>query len=86
MQLEKVNENIIIGCEVYNNSRAWGHIAKCFYKGNEVAEARIRYHNRTWEAYQYDSVKQKLVGKVDELKTIPLSERVALARFINRSL
>jgi hypothetical protein len=85
MQLEKINEDVSIGCEVYNNSRAWGHEAKLFYRGQEVAKNRVRYHNRTWEAYQFDSVKKGLLSKVDKEKTIPLSDRVALAKFINRS-
>lgn len=86
MQIEKVNENVSIGCEVWSNSRAWGHEARLFYKGEEVAKNRVRYYNRTWEAYQFDSVKGGLMSKVDNEKTIPLSDRIALAKFINRNI
>ena len=86
MRIEKINEDVSIGCEVWSRgNQAWGHEAKLFYQGQEVAKNRVRYYNRTWEAYQFDSVKSGLMSKVDKEKTIPLSDRIALAKFINRT-
>ena len=85
MRIEKINEDVSIGCEVFSNSRNWGHIAKCFYQGREVESKKVFYQNRTWETFQFDTVKACLVGLLDKNKTIPLSDRIALARFVNRT-
>lgn len=84
MNIQIINKDISIGCEVWNCGRQWGHRAKCFYKGQEIAEKSVRYYNRTWEAYQFDTVKSCLMDMVDKQNVIPLSDRIAMARFINR--
>lgn len=84
MTIEKVNEDLSIGCESFSNSRNWGHLAKCFYQGREVASKKVFYQNRTWEAYQFDTVKSCLMDTVDSQKVVPLADRIAMARFINR--
>ena len=83
MNIEKVNEEIDIACEVYSNSRTWGHIARCFYKGNEVAKCKMSYHNRTYEAREFDSVKGKLLGKLKRDKIISQENIEAIENFIN---
>lgn len=52
-------------CESWSNSRAWGHKVKLYTGDNytPIAEAKIRYHNRTWEAYQYQSCMLAAVSK-----------------------
>lgn len=85
MRVEKVNEDVTLGCEVWSRgSRAWGHKAKVFYKGYEVDSASVRYYNRTWEMFQFDTVKSCLMNKLDKSKALPLSDRIAIARFIKR--
>lgn len=45
-------------CETWSTRSAWGHECK-LYEGDSyepVSRARVRYYNRTWEAYQYQSV------------------------------
>lgn len=39
--------------ETYNS---WGHKATLFKDDYELTHSRIRYLNRTWECYQYQSV------------------------------
>ena len=39
--------------ETYNS---WGHKATLFKGDYELTKSRIRYLNRTWECYQYQSV------------------------------
>lgn len=53
-------------CESWSNSRAWGHRVKiyvddCYYPSTDV---KIRYYNRTWEAYQYQSCMRAAVDRV----------------------
>lgn len=82
---QEINKEISIECKVWNRgNNAWGHEAKCFLNGQEVASQKVRYYNRTWEAYQFDTVKNCLMDKVDKEKVLSLANRVALARFINR--
>lgn len=41
----------------WETSRAWGHECYLILNGyGEVARAKCRYYNRTWEKYQYQSV------------------------------
>ena len=85
MTIQKINDKLSIGYEVWSHGNsAWGHRAKAFYNNEEVANVSFRYYNRTWEAYQFDSVKGGLMSKLDSEKVVPLADRVALARFINR--
>lgn len=44
-------------CESWSTSRAWGHRVKLYTGSNyaAIADAKIRYYNRTWESYQYQS-------------------------------
>ena len=53
-------------CESWSNSRAWGHRVVIFENGREVDEAKIRYYNRTWECYTYQSCMQKVVRQLLE--------------------
>ena len=78
MIIRKINDDVSIALESYSNSRAWGHIARCIYRGREIEQARVRYQNRTWERYQFESVMCGLVDKLDKTKAIPLADRVAM--------
>ena len=53
-------------CEGWSNSRAWGHRVVLFENGREIDEAKIRYYNRTWECYTYQSCMQKVVDQLIE--------------------
>lgn len=45
-----------IYAESWSNSRAWGHKAVLKINDYQTWENKIRYYNRTWERYQYESV------------------------------
>lgn len=47
--------------EYWETSRAWGHKSTLFKNGNELAKNKIRYYNRTWECYRYQSCMNKVV-------------------------
>lgn len=40
----------------WETSNAWGHECHLLKNGSEMAKARARYYNRTWEKYTYQSV------------------------------
>ena len=43
-------------CESWRNRNSWGHEVT-LYKNDyyKIGRAKIRYYNRTWECYQYQS-------------------------------
>lgn len=45
----------IVGTD-YEDSKSRGHIAVIFYKDQELIKNKIRFYNRTWERYDYQSV------------------------------
>ena len=83
MTTQKIGSKIEIVCEVWSKSGRWGHRAVCLYNGYQVAEVKCRYYNRTWEAYQFDSVKSGLLHKLDQDKTIPLADRYLIAKALH---
>lgn len=42
-------------CRTYSTSRSWGHEVYMMDGAIEVAKSKIRYFNRTWEAYQFQT-------------------------------
>ena len=55
MQIFEYKNFKIVG-DSYSNSRAWGHTAVVFKDNYELSKSKIRYYNRTWERYTYQSV------------------------------
>lgn len=58
-----ITDNITIEAQYYETRYSWGHKAWLFIDGREVAYQKRTYYNRTWEAYQYQSVCQDVVEK-----------------------
>ncbi len=63
------HKNYTIVAETYETSSAWGHKATLLktYDGDvtaTLATHKIRYYNRTWESYEYQSVVKALLYKV----------------------
>ena len=69
----KVNDvNFRFVCESWSNSRGWGHRVVLFKNGIEINEAKIKYQNRTWESYVYQSCMEKAVGQLLEKRKLEL--------------
>lgn len=83
--IKNITEELAVGAESWERSNAWGHEAKAFWCGREVAKARIRYYNRTWERYQFESVLLSLVDKLDNEKFVPLKDRFELYKQIKEA-
>lgn len=65
---QKALKEYSIACEYWETSRAWGHRAILMYNGHDVLETKIRYYNRTWEMYRYQSCMQKLLSMYHDEK------------------
>ena len=44
----------------------WGHKSVLYRDGVEIGSKKIRYYNRTWEAYQFQSCMQWVVSELLE--------------------
>lgn len=65
----KINENeYTFVCEGWSNSNGWGHRVNLLRNNYEIAEARIRYYNRTWENYEFQTCMLKAIRIVEEHK------------------
>lgn len=59
-------------CESWKTRNSWGHEAT-LYKNDtfKVGRVKIRYYNRTWECYQYQSViKSVIYNAIEEIKAV----------------
>lgn len=57
-------------CETWNTRNSWWHEVT-LYKNDtfKVGRAKIRYYNRTWESYQYQStIKNVIIDVLEKLK------------------
>lgn len=51
----KLMGNITIFADGWHTRYSWGHTAEISVGFNTVAKYRIRYYNRTWESYRFQS-------------------------------
>lgn len=49
--------------ESWETSQAWGHKTVLYKRGQTfpISQAKIRYYNRTWESYRYQTCMRKAV-------------------------
>ena len=47
--------------EVWEVRYAWGHSSELYLNSVKIAESSVRYYNRTWESYQFQSVMMRAV-------------------------
>lgn len=59
------NEYIFV-CETWETSNAWGHKVTMFRNDYEMLSNKVRYYNRTWEQYRYQSCIKGAVYKLLE--------------------
>lgn len=49
-------------CEYYETSSSWGHKGRVLYNNHDTGVTyKIRYYNRTWECYTYQSLLKQLI-------------------------
>lgn len=70
MEIKKIicksgNEYNIVN-EYWETSRAWGHKSTLIAPWGEVASHKVRYYNRTWESYRYQSCMGQLLSNILE--------------------
>ena len=61
-----------IVCESWCNRNSWGHIVT-LYKNDtvKIGRVKIRYYNRTWESYRYQSaIKSVIYNTIEAIKLV----------------
>ena len=69
-------------CESWRTRTSWGHEVT-LYKNNsfKVAHVKIRYYNRTWESYIYQSAIKNVI--IDVITEIQAAAKKAFLRLHN---
>lgn len=59
-------------CESWQTKTAWGHKVSLYRNYSFlVGSAKIRYYNRTWEKYQYQStIKSVIYNAIQDIKAV----------------
>ena len=70
MEIRKIkcksgNEYNIVN-ETWETSRAWGHKSTLVAPWGEVESRKVRYYNRTWESYTYQTCMSGLLDTILE--------------------
>ena len=70
MEIKKIicksgNEYNIVN-EYWETSRAWGHKSTLVAQWGEIESRKVRYYNRTWESYKYQTCMSGLLDSILE--------------------
>lgn len=58
-------------CEYYETSSSWGHKGRVLYNNHDIGVThKIRYYNRTWECYTYQSLLKQLIRQAMTYLTV----------------
>lgn len=63
--IKQYAEDLYIVCEHKQSRYGFNHIAKIFFKGRLVDVEKVRYINRTWEEYTYQTVLRRAEDWID---------------------
>ena len=68
MEIRRVNgkkgNKIELVNESWSTSRNWGHKTNVIVNGYDYGEYKVRYYNRTWESYTFQSCMRGAIAKV----------------------
>lgn len=57
--------------ETWETSTAWGHSTTLLVDGIEQATRRVRYYNRTWECYRYQTCMMGCISSlIDRMESV----------------
>lgn len=63
------SKNFTIFCDYWGTRNSWGHEATLYVDSKKIKSYKIRYYNRTWERYTFQSVINACIySALEELK------------------
>jgi hypothetical protein len=77
-----INKDLYFEAWSWQRSGRWGHKARAVYQNRVTEEVSITYQNRTWEAYKFQSVMEKLIDRLDAVHYVPLADRIEASKVI----
>ena len=57
------NKSVSVTCESKSNRSGFYHLGKLYYQNRLVLKKKIQYYNRTWEAWEFQSLLENLLDK-----------------------
>ena len=72
--------------EYWETSRAWGHKSTLVAPWGEVESRKVRYYNRTWESYTYQTCMSSLLDTILENNLKSYIAQIKEVRGITRLL
>lgn len=78
MQTFNISDDITVVCQYHNTRNGFKHTATLMRDGRDAGEVKCTYLNRTWEAYEFDSVLQKLADS----KLVSADEGTLIREFV----
>ena len=84
-QCKSGNEYNIVN-ETWETSRAWGHKSTLVAPWGEVESRKVRYYNRTWESYTYQTCMSGLLDTILENNLKSYIAQIKEVRGITRLL
>lgn len=79
-----INKDLYFEAWSWQRSGRWGHKARAVYQNRVTEEVSITYQNRTWEAYKFQSVMEKLIDHLDAVNYVPLADRIEASKVIKK--
>jgi len=52
----QINESTTVKCKTWSSRNGFLHTAELYQNGSRTHKAQVKYYNRTWEKYQYQTV------------------------------
>ncbi len=76
-----IDEYLTVECKQQRTSYGFRHLATIYHKGRQIGSAKACYYNRTWEAYEYQSVIQAAIKKAFDAGCLSDSEYAEAAEW-----
>lgn len=67
-------------CESWGNRNEWGHEVTLYKNCVKIQTYKVRYYNRTWESYQYQSAIKGVIYNAKKALVEALKESFKAAR------
>jgi hypothetical protein len=61
MKIFRLDNDYSIVCNWKKTRNGFKHTADLFYGGRDVCSTKVNYLNRTWEAFEYQTVAHKII-------------------------
>lgn len=85
MKIFKINKNINVVCTSEGTRYGFRHLATLMYNNYERGHAKACYYNRTWEAFEFQSVLRSVIEKVNETHLLTDRQKKNIIAKINNS-